>query len=126
FRRVRFRSVRGFTESLRQELELSNSNVSCTCVHPGGIKTNIARNARMNDISAITGSTPEKAIADFERLFRTTAEQAATTILNGVKRNKRRVLIGNDAKAIDLMQRILPTFYQRVVVTGQKGLRRFA
>jgi len=119
-------AVRGFTESLRQELELSNSNVSCTCVHPGGIKTNIARNARMNDISAITGSTPEKAIADFERLFRTTAEQAATTILNGVKRNKRRVLIGNDAKAIDLMQRLLPTFYQRVVVTGQKGLRRFA
>src|SRR5699024_6425829 len=119
-------AVRGFTESLRQELELSNSNVAYTCVHPGGIKTNIARNARMNDISAITGSTPEKAIADFERLFRTTAEQAATTILNGVKRNKRRVLIGNDAKAIDLMQRLLPTFYQRVVVTGQKALRRFA
>lgn len=119
-------AVRGFTESLRQELELSNSNVSCTCVHPGGIKTNIARNARMNDISSITGSSPEKAIADFEKLFRTTAEQAATTILNGVKRNKRRVLIGSDAKAIDLMQRALPTFYQRIVVTGQKSLRRFA
>src|SRR5699024_1895110 len=50
-------AVRGFTESLRQELELSNSRVSCTCVHPGGIKTNIARNARMRDVSDITGSS---------------------------------------------------------------------
>src|SRR5699024_1334869 len=117
---------RGLKESLRQQLELSNSNVSCTCVHPRGNKTHIARNARMNGTSAITGSTPETASADFERLFRTTTEQAATTMLNGVKLIKRRVLIGNDAQAIDLMQRILPTFYQRVVVTGQKGLRRFA
>src|SRR5699024_11291470 len=83
-------AVRGFTESLRQELELSNSNVSCTCVHPGGIKNNIDRNARMNDISAITGRTTEKAIDDFERLFRTTAEQTATTILYVIHRNKRR------------------------------------
>lgn len=119
-------AVRGFTEALRQELELSNSTVSCTCVHPGGIKTNIARNARMDDVSAITGSTPEQATADFEKLFRVTAEQAAKTILNGVKHNKRRVLIGNDAKAIDALQRALPAFYQRIVVAGQKGLRKYS
>lgn len=119
-------AVRGFTESLRQELELSNSTVSCTCVHPGGIKTNIARNARMRDVSEITGSSPEKAIADFERLFRTTADQAAATILRGVIKNKRRVLIGNDAKAIDAVQRLLPTSYQRIVVSGQRALRKYA
>ncbi len=119
-------AVRGFTESLRQELEISRSNVSCTCVHPGGIKTNIARNARMNDVSAITGTTPEKAIADFERLFRTTADEAAATILKGVLKNKRRVLIGNDAKAIDAMQRLMPTFYQRIVVDGQRMMRKFS
>lgn len=119
-------AVRGFTESLRQELELSNSRVSCTCVHPGGIKTNIARNARMRDVSDITGSSPEKAIADFERLFRTTADEAAATILKGVIKNKRRVLIGNDAKAIDALQRLLPTSYQRIVVSGQRALRRYA
>ncbi len=119
-------AVRGFTESLRQELELSNSRVSCTCVHPGGIKTNIARNARMRDVSDITGSSPEKAIADFERLFRTTADEAAATILKGVIKNKRRVLIGNDAKAIDALQRLLPTSYQRIVVSGQRALRKYA
>ena len=119
-------AVRGFTESLRQELELSNSRVSCTCVHPGGIKTNIARNARMRDVSEITGSSPERAIADFERLFRTTADEAATTILKGVIKNKRRVLIGNDAKAIDAVQRLLPTSYQRIVVSGQRALRKYA
>lgn len=119
-------AVRGFTESLRQELELSGSKVSCTCVHPGGIKTNIARNARMRDVSEITGTSPEKAIADFERLFRTTADEAAATILNGVLKNKRRVLIGNDAKAIDALQRLMPTFYQRIVVGGQRALRKYA
>lgn len=119
-------AVRGFTESLRQELELSGSNVSCTCVHPGGIKTNIARNARMRDVSEITGSSPEKAIADFERLFRTTADEAAATILRGVLKNKRRVLIGNDAKAIDAMQRLMPTFYQRIVIGSQRALRKYA
>src|SRR5699024_12011416 len=107
-------AVRGFTEALRQELELSNSTVSCTCVHPGGIKTNIARNARMDDVSAITGSTPEQATADFEKLFLDTSEQAAKPILNGVKHNKRRVLIGNYAKASDALQRALSAFYQRI------------
>src|SRR5690606_7102657 len=69
-------AVRGFTESLRMELEIEGSQVSCSCVHPGGIKTNIARNARMNDVSHITGADAEKSIADFEKMFRTTPADA--------------------------------------------------
>ncbi len=118
-------AVRGFTESLRQELEIENGGVSCTTVHPGGIKTNIARNARMGSgMEKITGTDTDKARRDFEKLFRTTPEEAARTILKGVRANKRRVLIGSDALAIDGMQRLLPTSYQRLMVAGQKLMRR--
>lgn len=117
-------AVRGFTESLRQELEIEGGRVSCTSVHPGGIKTNIARNARMADgMERITGD-PEKARRDFEKMFRTTPEEAARTILKGVRGNKRRVLIGSDARAIDSMQRLMPTAYQRIMVAGQKMARK--
>ena len=117
-------AVRGFTESLRQELELEGSSVSCTSVNPGGIKTNIARNARMNDsVKEITGKTGENNVQDFEKMFRTTPEEAAATIIAGIRGNKRRVLIGADAVAIDTMQRLLPTSYQKLLVAGQKMLR---
>jgi NAD(P)-dependent dehydrogenase (short-subunit alcohol dehydrogenase family) len=116
-------AVRGFTESLRMELDMENGPVSCTCVHPGGIKTNIARNARMRDISSITGvDDKEQAVAQFEKLFRTTADDAARTIIKGVQGNQRRVLIGTDAQLIDKMQRSMPTLYQRLVVAAQKRL----
>ena len=119
-------AVRGFTESLRQELELEGGEVSCTSVHPGGIKTNIARNARMNadSLKRATGQDPETARKEFEKLFRTTPEQAAATIIAGIRGNKRRVLIGPDAVAIDTMQRLLPTTYQKLVVAGQKMMAR--
>ena len=110
-------AVRGFTESLRQELDLAGGKVSCTCVHPGGIKTNIARNARMNrSVENLTGSaSAEKMRSQFEALFMTTAQQAARVILAGVKADKRRVLIGPDARVLDLLQRSLPVSYQRLV-----------
>jgi short-subunit dehydrogenase len=120
-------AVRGFTESLRQELDLQNCGVSATCVHPGGIKTNIARNARMTaSVTALTGgkSSPEKMAAQFEKLFSTTPEKAAQVILNAVRHNSRRVLIGSDAKATDIMQRMLPTIYQRIVTTSFKLTNR--
>lgn len=116
-------AVRGFTESLRQELEIENCGVSCTSIHPGGIKTNIARNARMNDeIEAITGTDAKQSAADFEKMFRTTPEQAAKTIIKGVKHNSRRVLIGADAHVVDSLQRLLPTSYQALMANGQKML----
>ncbi len=109
-------AVRGFTEALRQELEIQKSPVSATSVHPGGIKTNIARAARLDESSAsITGVDAQTSVTTFEKLLRTTPEQAAQAILKGVRKNARRVLIGADAYAIDAFQRLLPTGYQKVV-----------
>jgi NADP-dependent 3-hydroxy acid dehydrogenase YdfG len=110
-------AVRGFTECLRQELEISGAPVSATCVHPGGIKTNIARAARFDtdSMQALTGRGADDAKQRFEKLFRTTADTAAKTIIRGVERNARRVLIGADAHAIDLAVRLMPTAYQRIV-----------
>ncbi len=108
-------AVRGFTECLREELELEGAHVSATCVHPGGIKTNIARNARMG-VETLGGPTRAERDAEFDRIARTTPEAAAERILGAVRRNARRVLIGADAYAIDLLQRLLPTSYQRAVV----------
>ncbi len=109
-------AVRGFTESLRQDLELTGSCVSATCVHPGGIKTNIARAARMDaSTSAATGHSDEKSAAEFERTFITTADSAAKQIVRGVVRNRRRVLVGPDAKAYDVLVRVAPTGYQRLI-----------
>ena len=109
-------AVRGFTEALRQELDIEGVKISATSVHPGGIKTNIANSARFDkSASGITGQSQESSKKNFEKLFRTTPEQAASTILRGVERNARRVLIGSDAYAIDAMQRLLPSAYQSIL-----------
>jgi short-subunit dehydrogenase len=107
-------AVRGFTEALREELDLDPCGVSCTSVHPGGIRTNIARSSRIGGLGPLTRSREEMA-AEFERLARTTPEAAAEAILAGIRRDRRRVLIGTDAYLIDGMQRLLPTAYQRLV-----------
>ena len=121
-------AVRGFTESLRQELDMAACGVSASCVHPGGIKTNIALTARMNDsLSQVTGQGVDEGRQQFnDQLLRTTPEQAAKVIINGVLANKRRILIGGDAYASDLMQRLLPAFYQRLVVGSMRLAARFA
>jgi len=114
-------AVRGFTEALRQELEMARVNVSATSVHPGGIKTNIARAARMDqsvtNLGLSTNSTEK-----FEKLFSTTADEAAEVIIKGVEKNQRRVLIGKDAIAIDLMVRLLPSAYQKLVSLSSKRM----
>ena len=118
-------AVRGFTEALRQELEMEGGRVSCTSVHPGGIKTNIARSARINaSMKDLTGVDGEKSTAEFEKLFSTTADQAAATILKGVRKNARRILIGLDARAIDSFQRSLPANYQALLTGAFKLGRR--
>ncbi|TAK93874.1 MAG: SDR family NAD(P)-dependent oxidoreductase [Aquabacterium sp.] len=109
-------AVRGFTESLRQELDLENCGVSATCVHPGGIRTNIARDAKMdNSIAAKTGGSAQAAKDKFDKLLNTTtAESAALQILRAVEGNKRRVVVGPDAKFLDLFVRVLGSWYQPV------------
>jgi short-subunit dehydrogenase len=117
-------AVRGFTESLRQELDIQKCGVSSTCVHPGGIRTNIAKAARMNDSIKSLGMNPAQSAASFDKLLRTPPEEAARVILNAVRHNDRRVLIGNDAKILDLMQRFLPTGYQKVFTAAAKYQNR--
>lgn len=113
-------AVRGFTESLRQELDLSNNGVSATCVHPGGIKTNIAHTAEISENVSSLGMNTKKSKASADKVMRIPAVNAAQIILDGVKANKRRVLIGPEAYAVDWLQRLLPTGYQRLFVIGSK------
>ncbi|MFN9525521.1 MAG: SDR family NAD(P)-dependent oxidoreductase [Pseudomonadaceae bacterium] len=121
-------AVRGFTESLRQELDMAACGVSASCVHPGGIRTNIAKTARMNDsLAKVTGQEAEQARQQFnDQLLRTTPEQAAKVIVGGALANKRRILIGADAHALDWMQRSMPALYQRLVTLSMRLAARFA
>jgi NAD(P)-dependent dehydrogenase (short-subunit alcohol dehydrogenase family) len=109
-------AVRGFTEALRVELEITGAPVGATCVHPGGIKTNIARASKVHHSMRELGvGDLEAASRRFERAFRVSADDAADTILRGVQRDARRVLVGADAHLIDLVQRVLPGRYHGIV-----------
>ncbi|MDQ3179130.1 MAG: SDR family NAD(P)-dependent oxidoreductase, partial [Acidobacteriota bacterium] len=103
-------AVRGFSESLRHELE--NTNVRVSSVHPGGIKTNIARNSRIGK------DTPEKFKAQgvkfFDKVAKTSAEAAAETIVRGIKAKNPRILIGKDAHAINYISRLFPKRYLKI------------
>jgi NAD(P)-dependent dehydrogenase (short-subunit alcohol dehydrogenase family) len=100
-------AVRGFTESLRHELE--GTNVFVTSVHPGGIKTPIAKHARPG--ARADANLHKDSIARFDRVAITSAEAAATRILRGVENREPRVLIGSDCKSVDILQRITPAGY---------------
>ena len=113
-------AVKGFTEALRMELEIEGAPVSATVVHPGGIKTNIAKAARMSGSVKNLGMDPATSTAKFEKNFITTAEKAALIILGAVECNKRRVLVGPDAYFVDWMVRLLPSLYQRLVMWGAR------
>ncbi|MGE6390770.1 SDR family NAD(P)-dependent oxidoreductase [Psychrobacter pacificensis] len=109
-------AVRGFTESLRQELNIQNCGVSATCIHPGGIKTNIANSARGNDSTSTVGMpTGDKAIRSFNKLLKFDASEAAWIILHAAATNQQRCLIGNDAKMVDAIQRVFPSHYSEVI-----------
>ncbi len=115
--------VRGFTDSLRMELEIERACVSCTTIHPGGIKTNIARSARMDkSVEALAGNSGDFS-RDFDRIALTSPDKAAQQILAAVQANHRRALIGPDAKAIDLISRLPAGLYQRVLIRGAKFRR---
>jgi short-subunit dehydrogenase len=118
-------AVRGFTEALRQELDLLDWPVSATVVHPGGIKTNIVQSIRFAaGMEDFLNESAEEAKAEFERALTTTPEQAARVILRAVEKNKRRVLIGRDAYGFDLVQRLFPSGYQRVLTTLLRSRRK--
>jgi len=98
-------AVRGLTESLRRELW--DTNITVTCVHPGGVSTNIVKSGVFSPDSAETAKKTEKVMEAM------TAEQAAGIILKGMAKGKRRILVGMDAKLIDLIARLMPGSYER-------------
>ena len=109
-------AVRGYTDSLRYELAERGGRIKVTTVHPGGIKTNIVRNAR-----TVASKSNQRAQLEegFERMARSTPAQAADSIIAGILENNPRVLIGSDARMIDRLQRLMPVGYY-------KWLRRIA
>lgn len=118
-------AVRGFTESLRQELDIQCCGVSATCIHPGGIKTNIANSARGNNsINDIGMRAGPKAIKSFNKLLKFDANEAAWIILQAAAANQPRCLIGNDAKMIDAVQRVFPARYSKVLNDVNKLSRK--
>jgi short-subunit dehydrogenase len=103
-------AVRGFSESLRHELQMAKSPVRLSVVHPGGVSTNIVRNSR-----AGTGVTDNarraQSIERFDAVAKTTPQAAALRIIAGIEKNAPRILIGNDARFMDLLQRLRPATY---------------
>ena len=109
-------AVRGFTECLREELDMMGCGVSATSVHPGGIKTGIARGSRLRDSMQDLGLSIEGGPASLEKNFITSPDKAARIIVGAVEKNKRRVLVGPDAYVYDSLVRLLPSAYQRIAV----------
>jgi short-subunit dehydrogenase len=120
-------AVRGFSESLRHELWAAKSPVRLTVVHPGGVATNIVRNSRTG--SGVTDNARRSQSIDrFDQVAKTTPQAAALRIIDGIENNRPRVLIGNDARMMDILQRLRPATYwvpmarrlERMVKAGNK------
>src|SRR3954453_10671947 len=111
-------AVRGFTESLRHELK--DTGVRAITIHPGGVKTNIARNARVHADPRGLGRTKEEMAAEFEAITLTTPDKAAAIIHKGVDAGKARILVGPDAYVFDVLTRVAPTRYWRVLDAAER------
>jgi len=111
-------ALRGFSESLRIELMMSHKQVNVSCIHPGGIKTNIANASRDggDKVGSDARISEQERKNNFnEKFAKTTPERAAKIILNGIIKKQPRILVGTDAKFLDILQRFLPVKYQQVV-----------
>lgn len=102
-------AVRGFTEALRQEMLIARHPVAVSCVHPGGVKTNIVRDSRNSE----GNGGHDEAAAGFEKVAMTTPAKAAHKIVRGIERRSARILIGPDAYFIDALPRVFGAGYQR-------------
>jgi short-subunit dehydrogenase len=108
-------AVRGFTEALRQEL--SADGIGVTCVHPGGINTRIAESARVG--SGVPAEIRDRK-DDWKKLLTMDPAKAAAIILRGVEHRRGRVLIGGSAKVLDVVARLLPSSYGRILAAAAK------
>ena len=107
-------AVRGFSESLRHELQLAKSPVRLSVVHPGGVATNIARNSRTG-VGMTDNARRAQSIERFDSFAKTTPAAAALRIIQGIEKNQPRILIGSDARFMDLLQRFRPATYWAVL-----------
>ena len=114
--------MRGFSESVRHELAVAGSPVKLSVVHPGGIATAIARNSRTG-VGVTDNARRSQMIERFEIAAKTTPKDAALRIIKGIERNEPRILIGNDARFMDLLQRFRPGTYWAPL---QRKLERMA
>lgn len=105
-------AVRGFSETLAQELQ--GDGVRVSCVHPGGVATNIVRNAKV-DVMPENVKDKEEMNASFDKIAVTSAANAAQVILDGATKGKRRILIGNDAKMASFINRVFPVLYPKIL-----------
>ncbi|APO56305.1 SDR family NAD(P)-dependent oxidoreductase [Bradyrhizobium diazoefficiens] len=103
-------AVRGFSESVRHELAVAGSPVKLSVVHPGGVATAIARSSRTG-VGVTDNARRSQMIERFENAAKTTPKDAALRIIKGIERNEPRILIGNDARFMDLLQRFRPGTY---------------
>lgn len=111
-------AVRGFTETLRLELELEGiKHVKVCCIHPGGIQTDIVKNIDHSK-SSLTKEEIEEANKTFIEYAPTTAAEAATIIIRAIEQEKPKLLIGKDAKWMDIIVRVFPTKYQKYLLKG--------
>ena len=115
-------AVRGFTDSLRQELR--GTGVRAVNVHPGGINTNIARNGRMRKDPSGLGRTKEQMADEFAAITMTQPDKAASVIHRGVEAGKARILVGPDAYVFDALARLAPTRYYDVMNLVEGRLRK--
>ena len=115
-------AVRGFTDSLRQELR--GTGVRAVCVHPGGIKTNIMRNARYHAHPTRSDVSHDEMIEVFDRITMTTPDRAAKLIHDGVRKGRSRILVGPDAYLFDVLGRAMPTHYYSVMSGIESVARR--
>jgi short-subunit dehydrogenase len=107
-------AVRGFSESLRHELQMAKSPVRMSVVHPGGIKTNIVRNSRAG-VGVTDNERRVQSIERFDAIAQTSPKDAALRIIKGIEKNQPRILIGGDARFMDLLQRFRPATYWNVM-----------
>ena len=106
-------AVRGFSESLRHELEASGSPVGVTIVHPGGVRTAIAASARVP--RGLSAAEIERERINFGKLLALAPDKAAEIIAVAIERRAPRVLVGNDAKGAAFIQRLFPVTYWKHV-----------
>jgi short-subunit dehydrogenase len=102
-------AVRGFSEVVRHELNLAGKHVGVTIVHPGGVRTGIAKNARI--AATVPQADVDRMQGVWDKLLRDSPDSVAETIVAGVERREKRIVCGGDATRVDVIQRLMPVRY---------------